>query len=157
LPGAARGNDDALRRRAGAGDAMEAAAGAAVNAVYSLAVGIEMHQQAVRAWRRPRLLDAERLDLAHLHGLQTIARRGIGRRDPELGRHACNHLLAEIVLLEHELDQVRASGEKSEIEAAAAIGMQARGITGHVLHDDLRAGRAVPIDRQSADAMRPAL
>ena len=124
--GAARGDHDAVLGVAGAGDAVEAAAGAAVQAVDRLALAVEMDEQAIGTRRRPRFLDAERLDRADLHRLKTIAAAGKGRRDPVVGRHGRDHLLAEIIFLEHELDQVGAPREQAEEKAALRVAMQTR-------------------------------
>ena len=84
------------------------------------AVGIEPRQQPVGARRRPGLLDAERLDGAELHRLEAIAAGGERGRDPEVRRDGPHHLVAEIVLAQHEFDQMRAHGEETEPEAAVA-------------------------------------
>ena len=42
-----------------------------------------------------------------------------------------HHLLAEIVLAQHELDEMRAHGEDAEPEPAAAGPSEARGIARH--------------------------
>ena len=122
---------------------VEAAAGAAVDGGGRLAIGIEMHQQAVGARRRPGFLDTERLHAADLHRLETVGATGIGRRHPIVRRHGGDHLVAEIVLLQDEFDQMGAAGEDTEVEAAAAIGMQPRGITRQVAQNGLRPRRVI--------------
>jgi hypothetical protein len=109
-----------------------------------------MDEQAIGARRRPGFLDAEGFHAADLHRLQTIAAPRIGRRDPIIFRHARDHLLAKIVLLEDEFDQMGAAGKDAEIEPVAAVAVQTRGIAGQVAQHDFSLCNAVLRQRHAA-------
>src|ERR1700680_5143134 len=105
LPGVARG-----------GDAVMPPADPAMQAFQRFSILIDADQQPVGARRRPGLLDPERLDRAELHRLVAMTAGGERGRNPEAGRDGLHHVLAEIILAQHELDQMRAHGEDAEPE-----------------------------------------
>jgi hypothetical protein len=58
-------------------------------------------------------------------------------------RHARDHLLTKIVLLEDEFDQMGAPGKDAEIESVAAVAVQTRGIARQVAQHDVGLRNAV--------------
>src|SRR5882724_259972 len=146
-----------MLRVAGAGDAVEAAAGAAVQAVGRLALAVEMDQEPVGARRRPGFLDAERLHRTDLHRLEAVAATCERGRDPVIGHYRRDHVLAEIVFLEYELDQMRAPCEQAEKEPALRVAMDSRRIARQIARNHLAPGDAVAGEREAAETMRPAL
>src|SRR5581483_4888069 len=151
----ARSDYYTVLRVAGGGNTVEAAAGPAVQAVGRVAVSVKMDQKAVGARRCPGFLNAERFHAPDLHRLKTIAAASQGRRNPVVGRHGLDHLFAEIVFLEHKLDQMRPACEHPKKEAAMSIKMQPGGIARQIARHDLAWPDATIGQRKAAQPVRP--
>src|SRR5450756_122462 len=84
-------NHQTLHGFTGRGDAMMMTANSAVQALHHVTVLIYARDQPVGTWRRPGLLNAERLDRAELHRFKTIT-AGCQRGHDPMARLSLIHI-----------------------------------------------------------------
>ena len=110
--------------------------------LWKLAIGcsgaVEPDDETIGAAWRPGLVDAHGLDPAALQRLEEAARRRERRRDPEVARDLAHHVLAVVVLEQHEFDEPVARREEREPGAAVRGRGKAGRIAGQLREQGLR-------------------